>query len=231
MTDTKDDSRVTIKRTKAQPVKGTDLMSFFLKSGTTEAAVRSLLGVSKSKWVAEAGNTQVIEDPTLAMLMRLYNKNPHLFPKEVDIRQFYADIGGRNVINPADFSLLLGREKSAYTRWFSGINRTNKTLNNLIGQALLLANGDAKKAFEIIKDLYSEEANARGVDPIQSEQRKWTTDSEGTRRSASARTKKAKSAARLDSALTSGKKATKKASPATRGKKAPTPRKPRASTK
>lgn len=155
-----------------QPILGVDLSHLHMKIGQSLTAVRGMLGVALIKWKSEAGKPTPIRDVTLSMLVRLYNKNPSLIKKSVDIHQFYSDIGGRNTVSPSDFSLVLGRESSAYTRWMSGTNNISPTLNALIERSKYLCDGDAKAAFDLIKNLFDEECSARKVDPIAD--RRWT---------------------------------------------------------
>lgn len=183
---------------------GVDLIAFQMSLGESSAATRDRLGVANTRWRSEAGSTEPIGDPTLSMLLRLYQKNPRLIQRKIDIREFYNDIGGRHTVDPATFALILGREVSAYTRWMSGLNDISPTLEKLIERSLYLCNGDAKAAFNMIRELYLEEAASRGVDPLSA--RRWG-------KSGNAKTKKAadkKPAAKAGKAKTATA-ATKKA--------------------
>lgn len=151
---------------------GVDLNLFHKKSNLSLTQARRILGVSLPKWKKESSKSTAISDVTLSMLLRLYNENPQLLPKNVSIRDFYHDIGGRSTVSPADFSLIMGRESSAYTRWLSGTSDVSPTLENLINVALRLSDGNAKEAFGLIKSLYQKEALARNVDPMRD--RRWT---------------------------------------------------------
>lgn len=149
-------------RKKPSMILGIDLVAFKMKTRQSLAAVRNMLGVSASKWKDEAGSSAPIRDVTLSMLLRLYNKNPEMLQKSIDIHEFYRDIGGRNTILPSDFAIILGRDGSAYSRWMSGTNKVSQTLQALIERTMHLTGGNARAAFDLIKELYEEERSVRG---------------------------------------------------------------------
>ncbi len=153
-------------------ISGTELESFSIRSGLTSKTTHDLLGLSKTRFKAEAGKVGPIKDATLAILIRMYHEHPEQLPSpDFDIREFYAAIGGREAVSPADFSLILGREGSAYTRWFSGTNTVSPTLERLITLAMRIEGGNPKRAFSLIKKLSVLEANSRETDPMHT--RSW----------------------------------------------------------
>lgn len=168
-------------------VTGSCLTKMKIKGAMSDSMLGDLFGLSpgKVKIILESGD-QPINDPVICYIYRQYSKANRLVPRKIDLKDFYEKIGGRGAYSGSDFSLIIGRELSAYVRYFSGGGAT-PSLNIMIQNAFDMAfynrvnegkppyaiNSieEAMAAFQIIKDLCKEEGVARGFDPL--ETRRW----------------------------------------------------------
>jgi len=152
-------------------ITGADIARFKMRNGLSDSRMGDLFGLSPGKITSiMSSGSAPVADPVCCYLYRQYTENPHLVEKDIDMSDFYEQIGGKDVISGADFALTLGRELSAYVRYFSG-GKPTQSLRTMIGNAVKLSNGDYAEAFETIKELFRKEVIARGYSPL--ETRKW----------------------------------------------------------
>lgn len=152
-------------------VTGAKMRQFMLARAMSESRMCELFGVSpgKMKEILASGNSG-INDPVVCYLYRQYTMNPSLIMSDINIKTLYEAIGGENVIRGSDFALILGRELSAYVRYFA-TGRPSPSLRLVIGNALKLHHNDPVKAFKSLRELCHEEGMSRGFDPL--EARTW----------------------------------------------------------
>ena len=154
------------KKTTFQRITGNHLFRFKIEQAISDSELASLFGVSQDKMKKMLAEPKKgIDDPVVCYLYRQYDEYPELLESNVDIQKFYELIGGLNVISGADFSLTIGRELSAYTRYFSG-GKPTPSLKAMIRNAIKIHNGDIAKAFKYIQDLCAVEGKSRGISPL-----------------------------------------------------------------
>lgn len=157
------------------PVTGKRVFSLMIRAGATSTnAASKVLSVAPAKYESMVGIDQdkPIDDVSMAMYVRLLEKYTDRLPRKVDPVAFYDAIGGGATIPFADFCIILGREVSAARRWQAGRNVVSPAVANLIDECMSISNGDARRAWEMIMSLSSEEAAARGIDPVS--QKTWS---------------------------------------------------------
>lgn len=158
-------------------ITGRDLHQFTLKHQLLAMAqAASIFGM--------AGNTlknllnkpdTPIADPSICMLFRFYSDHPDAL-KKVSILDFYTRLKESGLEIPAtEFSFILGRERTAYLRWFQS-GASSPVLEILINEALRKCKGDAVAAYELIRKLSREEQDARELSDEAVNSMLWNED-------------------------------------------------------
>lgn len=157
-------------------VTGENIRRFKLENALSDIVIGALFGVSpnKMKAILSSGN-EGVQDPVICYLYRQYIENPSLVPSSVSLTKFYEDIGGKDTISGSDFSLMLGRELTAYIRYFRGGSPT-PSMAIMIQNAFRLSDGDSIDAFHAIQALCRAEGDSRGFDPL--ETKTWRDNTE-----------------------------------------------------
>ncbi len=123
---------------KRNPLCGADLERWRLANGLTKATAADAFGLQIVKWdelTDPRNSAQAIADPTVAMLLQLYQTHPESSPvsEAVDMSAFYEFLG--LVDNPRDrekFAALIGRSApSAYRLLLHG-GKPGRPLTRLV---------------------------------------------------------------------------------------------------
>jgi len=112
-----------------------------------------------------------IDDPALAILVRIYRARPELLPRDRDLslKLFWDYLGGEAAVAPRDLALLLGREQTAGNRWFKKNDKRmaqprvqgRAALQQIMIVLMRLDNGSA--ALETLKEAAFAESAARDL--------------------------------------------------------------------
>lgn len=165
----------TASKKKADRFTGESLIEFMQIHGVSPSEMCRLFGVSVVTMSRIMSNpTAPIAEPSVCYLYRQYKSNPELIKKnEIDIYAFYVSVGGPDSLSGTDFSLALGRELSAYVRWFNG-SKPSPSIIKVIRNALELNGNDPIAAFDSILELCRVEGLSRNVNVMMS--RSWEPD-------------------------------------------------------
>jgi hypothetical protein len=157
----------TPKKKKSDRITGQMLIDLMMQNQLSQMEMCKLFGISVSRLGNVDGAPQEpIQDPVTCYLYRQYMEHPELIGRDIiDIKKFYEDIGGADAVSGSDFSLIMGRELSAYVRWFSG-SKPSTSVRVLIQNAMKLNGNGSIEAFEAIKKLCHTEGRARGIDVL-----------------------------------------------------------------
>lgn len=115
-----------------------------------------------------------IDSKVVCYLYRLYRAYPELMQDRVSIREFFSDIGGSETIRKTDFSLIIGLEQSAYSRFIDGDENPSSSILKLIDFTKRISGGDSMVAFGIIQELCAKEGLSRGFNVL--DKRTWNPD-------------------------------------------------------
>lgn len=155
-------------------ITGASLEEFRIRFGLTVGDMCHILGIARPMWSRIIHEKGAVKDPTIGMVIRLYETFPHLCPVQppVSMQVAFDHIakdwtkGSRSApaLTQREFSLFAGREPTASYRWFdeNGMSQATSTPVRRLMEGLL----QVPKAGEIMKKLMSEESMSRGVDPI-----------------------------------------------------------------
>lgn len=151
-------------------------------NGLSAADMCKQFGISIStfnKIISEP--TECVQEPSVCYIYRQYTEHPELLDIDnIDIYQFFLDVGGTDTLSGTDFSLILGRELSAYVRWSQG-SAPSQSVKKLIQNAMKLNGNDKLAAFESIKALCEKEGTLRGINVL--EEKRWTNSKRKTSKS------------------------------------------------
>jgi hypothetical protein len=153
-------------------ISGQMLIDFMFRNGLSQMGMCQLFGISISRLNSiYADPEKFVHEPVTCYVYRQYIAHPELIGDDsIDIAKFYESIGGKDAISGTEFSLIMGRELSAYVRWFAG-SRPSASVKKLLQNAMKLNGQDSRKAFDSIKELCKQEGLSRGIDVLS--QRDW----------------------------------------------------------
>lgn len=150
-----------------KPVTGRDLDRLRLRlGGITVTDACWLFGLQRGRWYALIKQDKPLDDTSLAVLMRVLDAYPQLCPVKPAPKPSYVYHWLREVhpnLDQRQFSLLLGREKSAAHRWLKqgvAVSPKVERLFNVL-QTMILAGMQPLNSLEPLVVL---EATARGID-------------------------------------------------------------------
>lgn len=200
-----------------RPVIGRDLDELKQLFGLSSPDTCYLLGISISKWsdLIGKGADKPIDDPTLALLVRILDLRPDLItlPTYPDVQDMF-DLFKR--VNPSidqkRFSILMGGEASSGHRWLKTRPRMTATMPRLMLylQRLIESSPDGGwKELNAWADVVKHEGNARGVADVFKSGR-WTVP-EHMAKAANDEKVSASDAGAQDAKQNQSKKASKKA--------------------
>ena len=120
-----------------RPVLGKDLDAVRQEFGLMMADAIWLYGLSPNKWsqLVRMHPDEPIADPTLALLVRFLDQHPDLpiIPRWPSPRETFDRLNAAQKLTQGDFSLMMGFERSATTRWFKPRGaRPSATLSRLM---------------------------------------------------------------------------------------------------
>ncbi len=120
-----------------RPVTGADLDAVRQQMGLPMADAIWLYGISPNKWskMVRMHPNEPVSDPTLALFVRFLDKHPELalFPRWPQAREMFDFLNETQKISREDFSLQLGYERTAATRWFNALDlRQTAALSRLL---------------------------------------------------------------------------------------------------
>lgn len=119
----------------SRPVSGKDLDNIRQTLGISVSDACWVFGITISKWAKLTKNpTCIIDDPALALLIRMIDSNPVLcelptYPEPCDVFKNLNDI---TRIDKKTFSILLGAEKSSAHRWIKQASRPTPPTSRLM---------------------------------------------------------------------------------------------------
>lgn len=103
------------------PITGSDVQMFAAENRMKVGEACAALNLTRAAWgaITKSGAAPV-EDPALAILIRLYRKHPELLPRQRNqtLRTLFMHLGGEDAVSPRLLALLMGREQTAGNRWF-----------------------------------------------------------------------------------------------------------------
>lgn len=150
-----------------KPVTGRDLDRLRLRlGGITVTDACWLFGLQRGRWYALTKQDTPLDDTSLAVLMRVFDAYPQLCPVKPAPKPSYVFHWLREVhpnLDQRQFSLLLGREKSAAHRWLKqgmAVSPKVERLFNIL-QTMILAGMQPMNSLEPLVVL---EATSRGLD-------------------------------------------------------------------
>lgn len=153
-------------------VTGGAMLQFKIKNAMSDGGMCALFNLSQAKMrdILSSGS-RCVDDPVVCYLFRQYVSYPELMKSDINLKTLYESIGGESVMRSSDFSLILGRELSAYTRYFressdGSPGRPAPSLRLMIGNAMRLSGGDPVKAVSMIIELCRIEGESRNFDPL-----------------------------------------------------------------
>lgn len=154
-----------------RPVLGRDLDEIKQLFGLSSPDTCYLLGISISKWseLIGKGADKPIEDPTLALLVRILDLHPELIslPQYPDVQEMF-DLFKR--VNPSidqkRFSILMGGEASSGHRWLKTRPRMTATMPRLMLYLQRMLDSSRDRGWKELKtwsEIVQLEGSARGV--------------------------------------------------------------------
>lgn len=150
-------------------ITGDHLHEFMIAYRQTPRKMATLFGVGFGAMKREIDKgANPIESRDICYLYRLYRAHPELIEpdKDYSISDFYRDIGGESTVSKTDFSLMLGKECTAASRYLkTGKESTSTALKVIIRMAMAIE-GNPMMAFGLITRLYDAESHSRGIDPL-----------------------------------------------------------------
>jgi hypothetical protein len=154
-------------------ITGNHLMRFIKDNDLSPHQASDLFGVGLSIIQRESCRGDAgIESRDICFLYRLFRDNPELI-KDVNIKDFYESIGGKETISGPLFSLVLGKEQSAYARYFADENASSSQgVKRIIMYSMRVSGGSPALAFDLMKAIAIDEGLSRGFDVF--EKRTWT---------------------------------------------------------
>lgn len=154
-----------------EALSGKDLIEFGSLHHLGLDQMVNIFGVGRGKLLQYLNNKEVIvDDAAVAILFRMFESYPELMgPPEITVEEFWERLKEQGVdIQPRDLALLLGREPTAYVRWFNGGNECHRSIKSILAYAMHLAGNDPEKALNIIKACFIRESEARKTSPLES---------------------------------------------------------------
>jgi hypothetical protein len=172
---------------KPKPITGADLEEFRIRFGLSVGDMCYILGIARVMWNKIIRQPGVVSDPTIGMVIRLYETFPQLCPVQPAVsidtafKQIAKDWGKSSRSTPPlttrDFALYAGREPTASYRWFDkdGMSQATSTPVRRLVEGLL----QVPKAADFMKKLMLDESTSRGVDPVGNNTWRNVTKSKG----------------------------------------------------
>ena len=154
-------------------ITGDMLSSFKTKNNLSPRQIADIMGVGVNSVLRELerGN-EGVESREICFMYRIFTKHPELLEQEIEIRDFYDAIGGEDMVSGPMFSLVLGKEQSAYARYFENSNQSSsKSAKRMINQALRVSGNDPAVAYNFMVEIALEESWSRGFNIFQ--ERTW----------------------------------------------------------
>lgn len=166
----------------SRPVLGKDLDGIRQTLGISVADACWVFGITISKWAKLTKNpTCIIDDPALALLIRMIDSNPLLceLPQYPDPCDIFKDLNDVAKIDKKTFSILLGAEKSSAHRWIKKSSRPTPPTSRLmyyIAKSMSTSSQHKKESFlKSWSETVKTEAIARGAEDIFKDG-KWPRD-------------------------------------------------------
>lgn len=160
-----------------RPVVGKDLDNLRQVLGISTSDACWLFGLSMQKWgeFVHKKSHLPVDDPSLALLVRLIDNNPSLceIPKNPDPESFYNLLNIYMKVDQKTFSLILGCDKSSGHRWISQNSRVSPHVMRLMHylRKSILVSGDGVDFIENWKSVVTKESEARDICDIWKEGR------------------------------------------------------------
>lgn len=151
-------------RTATVPTTGRDLESFRQKHRLQVQQAADLLGIPRTRFKKLSAQAGPIDDPTIGLLIRLYNAFTDQIPNRPDmIQTLYERLGGDSFMSKQDFALCLGRSKSSVPRWFGDGGSQKSHASGPVLKLVQLLFGLPRPA-EAIIEASRQESLSRGID-------------------------------------------------------------------
>lgn len=157
-----------------RPVVGKDLEAISQAHGLQAADAIWLFGLSPNKWSSfvRGSPDQPLDDPTLALLVRILDQNPELrlipkFPTPTEMMDLLVN---EHDFQKREFSVMFGFEASAGDRWIRLKSRISSTANHLFWCLQTLVNQlPASKRAAFLsewRETVAKEAQTRGIEDV-----------------------------------------------------------------
>lgn len=164
-----------------RPVIGKDLENLRQVLGITASDACWLFGLTMQKWgeLVHKKSHDPIQDPSLALLVRLVDEDPSLveIPNYPSPESFFNFLNTIEKIDQKTFSLILGGDKSSGHRWISRGSRTSPHVMRLMHYLRKKISKDLNGASEVEKwvNVVENEAHSRNINDLWKEGR-WHSD-------------------------------------------------------
>lgn len=144
-------------------ITGNMLMEFQAKHNLSLPDMSNVFGVGINSIKKELNRGESgIESREICFMLRMFKTNPESLSDEIEIHDFYKAIGGEDRISGPIFSLVLGKEQSAYSRYFeSNQSASSRSAKNLIKYAMRIKKVP-EEAFNFMMGIAIEEGWSRG---------------------------------------------------------------------
>lgn len=178
-------------------ITGNVLAEFKMQHALSPAQMADLFGVGFVVVQRELNRgDEGVESRDICFMLRIFRDHPELMAKDMEVREFYEAIGGKDKIGGPMFSLSMGREQSAYARYFeSGKVSTSKSAKRIIRYAMRVSGGVPAAAFDLIASIAAEESWSRGFDFVR--ERTWNPKKHSKKTELQIRKEKEESLARI----------------------------------
>lgn len=158
---------------RSERITGNMLASFKIKNEFTPSQMAELFGVGLNSIIKELNRgDEGVESREICFMYRIFAKHPELIERDIEIYDFYKSIGGEDKIGGPMFSLVLGKEQSAYARYFENNKASSsKSAKRMIRYALRASGSIPAVAFDFMVEIAMEESWSRGFSILQ--ERTW----------------------------------------------------------
>lgn len=161
----------------SRPVVGSDLDDVRKMMGISASDACWVFGLSMTKWteLVRKQPDQPLTNPSLALLVRSYDRYPHLcpLPKLPDAEEFSAYVNEIMPIDNKHLSIMMGNEASSAYRWLTQESNTSPVFKRLAHVFMELGRSEKFRSKSSRRRLIYEwesmvdaEAKARGRDDI-----------------------------------------------------------------